>query len=69
MINYYIDYYKLEGTWVDEGTLIFDTASERTDNINNLTEDGYLISDIYEAEDCYCSARSWGECGCGNFKD
>tara|TARA_B100001059_G_C17774159_1_gene550219 strand:+ start:111 stop:320 length:210 start_codon:yes stop_codon:yes gene_type:complete len=68
MVNYCVDYYKIAGTWVDEGTLISDTCTERTVIIASLIEDGYTISDIYENEDCYCSARSWGECGCGNFK-
>lgn len=68
MINYCFDYFKIEGTYVDEGTFIFDTRTERTSSMDNLIQEGYTISDVYENEDCYCSARSYGGCACGNFK-
>ena len=68
MVNYCFDYFKVEGTYVDEGTLIFDTRTERTSSMENLIEEGYTISDVYENEDCYCAAYYEGECACGNFK-
>lgn len=69
MINYCVDYFKVEGGYLDEGTYIFDTRTERAEVIESMQSDGYTITDVYENEDCYCHARSWGECGCGNFKE
>lgn len=67
MINYCVDYYEIhENGYVDEGTLIFDSRVERQEYMSNTTS---TISDVYENEDCYCHAHSWGECGCGNFKE
>ena len=68
MINYCIDYFKVYDDWVDEGTMISSTPSERLSNIDLMIEDGYTISDVYENEACYCSARHENECACGNFK-
>ena len=68
MNNYCFDYYKLDETFVDEGTMIFDTRTERTESLNTLSLEGYTISEVYENEDCYCAARYEGECACGNFR-
>tara|TARA_Y100001960_G_C14684457_1_gene832999 strand:+ start:906 stop:1112 length:207 start_codon:yes stop_codon:yes gene_type:complete len=68
MINYCIDYFKVYKDWVDEGTMIASSCTERENNKNLLIEEGYTIADIYENEDCYCSARYENECACGNFK-
>jgi len=48
------------------GRFIFDHAFESDEFIamTNLT-----VFDTEEDEECYCSARNWHECGCGNFKD
>ena len=48
--------------------MIASTLTERETNKNHLVDDGYTILDVYENEDCYCSARSENECACGNFK-
>ena len=68
MINYCFDYFKVEDTWVDEGTLICSSRTERTNTLNEFIEEGYTIAHIYENEDCYCGAYYEGECACGNFK-
>jgi len=68
MTNYCFDYSKIEGNFLDEGTMIFDTVAERTEAADSLLSEGYTITDVYENEDCYCQARSYGECACGNFK-
>ena len=68
MINYCIDYCKVYEDWVDEGTMIFDTRTERIETADTLLSEGYTITDVYENEDCYCSARYENECACGNFK-
>lgn len=69
MINYCLDYYRIAGGYLDEGTYIFSTDSERLKTIATMQTDGYTITDVYENEDCYCHARSWNECGCGNFEE
>lgn len=68
MINYCFDYYKIDGTFVDEGTMVFDTRTERNEILSNMAEEDYTISEVYEDEDCYCAARYEGECACGNFR-
>lgn len=68
MINYCFDYYKVDGTYVDGGTSIFDTSEERADAADKMLSEGYNITGVYENEDCYCQARYEGECACGNFK-
>lgn len=69
MINYCIDYIYQDGDYVDYGTIIEDSEESR-DNLVDSWSKGrhYTITSVYENEDCYCQARSYGECACGNFK-
>jgi hypothetical protein len=69
MINYCIDYVYQDGSYVDYGTFIESSEQERNKTLDELEKDKcYTITGVYENEDCYCSARSEGECACGNFK-
>ena len=68
MINYCVDYYKTVDNYIDDGTFICSSDSERQEVVASLMEDGYTVAEIYENEDCYCHARYEGECACGNFK-
>lgn len=69
MINYCFNYYKIINDYCDEGTMLFDSRTERAEAADKMLAEGYTITDVYENEDCYCHARSWSECGCGNFKE
>lgn len=69
MINYCVDYIYQDGDYVDCGTFIESSEEDRNKTLDQLNKDKhYTITDIYENEDCYCQARSEGECACGNFK-
>ncbi|UUW39792.1 hypothetical protein VP14_105 [Vibrio phage VPMCC14] len=68
MINYCFDYVYQDGSYVDYGTVVESSEQDRSAAIKSLCDDGYKITIVYENEDCYCQARNYGECACGNFK-
>ena len=62
VINYIVWFQDGESGHV--GSFKFDSEIDR-DEFIAMTSLKILGTD--EDEECYCNARSWGECACGNY--
>lgn len=67
MINYFLEYHDIESG--ETYASICDSDEQRCRVARELlSSENFIITGVYEDEECYCYAYSENECACGNFK-
>lgn len=67
MVNYFLEYQDIHSGETE--TSIYSSEEERFHGFSGLLSTGnFIITGVYEDEECYCHTYSENECACGNFK-